>query len=95
MLKAANITMDDLLMEEMKRLGYDLQAPFGSDAWLKKPVFIQSFEQVCRDVEGAGGGGGCCLLGSLRGGWGLTSSVHLRGKAVDERALVCSWGKAD
>jgi hypothetical protein len=45
-LKAKNATIDALLMAEMARLGYDLSAPIGSAGWLKRPAFIQSFEQA-------------------------------------------------
>jgi glycerophosphoryl diester phosphodiesterase len=44
-LKAAGTTIDDLLIQELRKTGYNVQAPYGSRAWLRRPVFIQSFEQ--------------------------------------------------
>eukprot|EP00775_Hariotina_reticulata_P014298 gene14298-25_t len=44
-LRNAGVTIDDLVMKELREMGYNLQAPINSRDWLRSPVFIQSFEQ--------------------------------------------------
>ncbi len=42
--KAANTTFQDIVLKLLQKYGYT--GPYGSPAWRKRPVFIQSFEQV-------------------------------------------------
>lgn len=43
-LQAANTTIEALMVRVLHSKGYKTSAPFGSDEWRMRPVFIQNFE---------------------------------------------------
>lgn len=43
-LKAAGKTIEQLIVDVLNKKGYATSAPYGSPAWLAKPIILQSFE---------------------------------------------------
>ncbi|GLC38973.1 hypothetical protein PLESTM_000801600, partial [Pleodorina starrii] len=94
--RAANTSLEDILLAALAEAGFGAGAPLGSEAWRRRPVFLQSFEAgSLRYLAAASCAPTVLLLGDWEGWVAPDSGLSLQ-QLTEESSLeqIAVWAAA-